>query len=129
MQLLTDTLKIQLLANGRRSAAGEDIDPYPVVKLFTPDAGATWLLTELDPYDPDLAFGLCDLGLGHPELGFVSLSEIEALRGRLGLPVERDLHFEAKGPLSAYVVAARRAQRIVTDADAIIAVNDNWRCW
>jgi hypothetical protein len=30
-----------------------------VVKLFTPDAACTWLLTELDPDDPDIAFGLC----------------------------------------------------------------------
>ena len=59
------------------------------MKLFTPDAGATWLLTEIDLKDPDIAFGLCDLGLGYPELGSVSLSEIAALRGKLGLPVER----------------------------------------
>ncbi|WP_425374772.1 DUF2958 domain-containing protein [Mesorhizobium tamadayense] len=29
----------------------------PVVKLFT--SGTTWLLTELDPDDPTIAFGLC----------------------------------------------------------------------
>ena len=29
------------------------IDHKPVVKLFTPDAGRTWLLTEIDPDDPD----------------------------------------------------------------------------
>lgn len=34
-------------------------DPHPLIKLFTPDAGATWLLTEVDPDDPDRAFGLC----------------------------------------------------------------------
>ena len=39
---------------------------------FTPDAGATWLLTEIDPDDHDHAFGLCDLGQGFPELGYVS---------------------------------------------------------
>ena len=33
----------RLLANGRASARGEEIDPLPVVKLFTPDANATWL--------------------------------------------------------------------------------------
>lgn len=43
--LITNELYTRLLANGARSAAGEDIDPRPVVKLFTPDAGATWLLT------------------------------------------------------------------------------------
>ena len=39
----------------------EGIDFEPVVKIFTPDGNATWLLTELDPNDEYLAFGLCDL--------------------------------------------------------------------
>ena len=114
MKLLTDTQRRELTANGERSAAGEEIDPRPVVKLFTPDAGATWLLTELDPSEPDRAFGLCDLGLGCPELGYVSLAELAAVRGRLGLPIERDLHFAADQSLSAYADAARSRGRIVT---------------
>lgn len=123
MQLLLEDNRRQLLENGARTAHGEQIDPYPVVKLFTPDAGATWLLTELDPEDPDIAFGLCDLGLGYPELGTVRLTEIERLRGSLRLPVERDEHFYAYGPLSAYADAARRAERIICEAAAIIAAS------
>ena len=114
MKLLTDAQRRELTANGERSAAGEEIDPRPVVRLFTPDAGATWLLTELDPRDPDRAFGLCDLGLGCPELGYVSLAELAAVRGRFGLPIERDLHFAANQSLSAYADAARSRGRIVT---------------
>ena len=49
-----------------------------------PDAGATWLLTEIDPDDHDHVFGLCDLGLGMPEIGWVSLGELAAVLGRLG---------------------------------------------
>lgn len=101
-----------MLAYGKQSARGEDIDPLPVVKLFTPDAGATWLLTELDPDDEDIAFGLCDLGLGYPELGSVRLSEIASVHGKLGLPVERDLYFTADKPLSAYADEARLLGRI-----------------
>lgn len=59
----------QLLRNGVASRKAGDADPMLVLKLFTPEAGATWLLTELDPDDECLAFGLCDLGLGEPELG------------------------------------------------------------
>lgn len=92
----------QLLANGHRTAGGDSIDPPPVVKLFTPDANATWLLTEIDPDDEDLAFGLCDLGQDTPELGCVRLSELASVRGRLGLPVEKDMQFTADKPLSAY---------------------------
>jgi hypothetical protein len=107
MELITDEQRAELLSNGAEGLRAEDFDPMPVVKLFTPDAGATWLLTELDPQDEDLAFGLCDLGLGCPELGYVRLSELESVRGRLRLPVERDLHFTARHRLSEYARLAR----------------------
>ena len=112
MKLLTADIRKKLLRNGRvRQQRDQEEKPepdfWPVVKLFTPDAGCTWLLTELDPEDPDVAFGLCDLGLGHPELGSVSLSELEAVRGRLNLPVERDLYFTVTKTLSAYADEAR----------------------
>jgi Protein of unknown function (DUF2958) len=117
MTLITKALTEQLLANGRAQRArmdkGEDaLDFKPAVKLFTPDAQCTWLLTELDP-DGGLAFGLCDLGMGEPELGYVSLVELATVRGKLGLPVERDLHFEADKAISAYAEEARQLRRIV----------------
>ncbi len=117
---LTATDRERLLANGElhRRHQREDpdtaIDLMPVVKLFTPDAGCTWLLTELDPVEPDIAFGLCDLGLGCPELGYVSLSELAAVRGPLGLPVERDVYFVATKTLMAHADEARANGRIAT---------------
>ena len=110
--LITSAQREQLLANGRRTAQGEEIDPPPVVRLFMPDGPGTWLLTELDPAEPTRAFGLCDLGLGSPELGYVCVQELAALRGCLRLPVERDLHFRATRPLSVYAAEARAAGRI-----------------
>lgn len=112
MNLLTAEQRARMLANGRANAEridddGNTHDFWPVVKLFTPDAACTWLLSELDPDDEDIAFGLCDLGMGCPELGSVRLSEIAALRGRLGLPVERDQHFKATKSLTAYADDAR----------------------
>jgi hypothetical protein len=62
----------------------------------------------------DIAFGLCDLGLGMPELGFVSMHELRDLSGPLGLPIERDAHFDADKPLSVYAAEARERGRIVT---------------
>ena len=117
MTLITKALTEQLLANGRAQRAAIDkdegaIDFKPVVKLFTPDAQCTWLLTELDP-DGGLAFGLCDLGMGEPELGYVSLFELQSVRGQLGLPIERDLHFEADKAISAYAEEAHQLRRIV----------------
>lgn len=124
MKLLTPSLHERLLRNGQvREALAEqgehEADFIPVVKLFTPDAACTWLLTELDPEDPDIAFGLCDLGMGCPELGSVRISELEAVRGKLGLPVERDLHFAPVSPLSIYARAAWDAGAITEDERAL----------
>jgi hypothetical protein len=115
MKLITDSLTEQLLANGRAQRAAMDrgdnaLDFKPVVKLFTPDAQCTWLLTELDN---GLLFGLCDLGLACPELGYVSLIELQSVRGKLGLPIERDLHFTAIKTISAYADDARAQGRII----------------
>ncbi len=110
-RLITSAQRAQLLANGARTAAGQAADPYPVVKLFT--ANATWLLAELDPEDPNRAFGLCDLGFGEPELGYVLLSDIAAVRGRLGLRVERDRAFKGNRPVSLYADEARHAGRVI----------------
>lgn len=111
--LLTEEQRLLMLAHGQASAVGDEADRVPVVKLFTPDGACTWLLTELDPDDPDIAFGLCDLGMGFPELGSVRLSELDSIRGHIGLAVERDLHFAADKTLAAYADAARKAGRIV----------------
>lgn len=124
MKLLTTSVRDQLLRNGIiRQALAEDgraeADFIPVVKLFTPDAGCTWLLTELDPEDEDIAFGLCDLGMGCPELGSVRISELESVRGPLGLPVERDLHFRPVRTISVYARAAWNAAAITEDESAL----------
>jgi hypothetical protein len=105
--LITDAERAQLLANGVIRAQGQAIDPIPVVKLFTLDAHATWLLAELDPNDGDTAAGLIDLGLGAPELGTVRISVLEAIRGPRDLRVCRDMYFTARFTLSEY---ARRAR-------------------
>ena len=116
MKLLTPDIQARLLENGRKQApvrgTKDEIDFQPVVKLFAPDAGCTWLLTEIDPDDTDVAFGLYCLGRGCPNLGSVRLSEIAAVRGTLGLPAEPDLWFEADKPLSAYAKEAALLERI-----------------
>ena len=111
--LFTRAQREQLLDNGRRQAAvkgtSDEIDFHPVVKLFNPVGAATWLLTEIDPDDETVAWGLCDLGMGFPEFGTVSLTELADYRGGFGLGIERDLYFEARGPISLYIAAANKA--------------------
>jgi len=93
-----------------RETEGDCEDLKPVVKLFDAYGQAFWLLTELDA--DGIAFGLCDLGLGFPELGSVSLAELEALEFVPGLKrVERDRHFVADKTLWEYAQAARQGVR------------------
>ena len=111
--LITNEQRSKMIENGIESQKNHASNHWPVVKLFTPDAGCTWLLSELDPEEPDIAFGLCDLGLGFPEIGYVRLSEIASVRGAIGLPVERDLHFKATKSLLEYAEEAHEAGRII----------------
>lgn len=108
MELLTPELRAVLIANGAVAASDPAFNPHPVVKLFTPDAGGTWLIAWAEEDGADLIlWGLCDLGVGCPELGPVMLSELLELRGHLRLAVERDLFFVADRPLSRYASEAR----------------------
>jgi hypothetical protein len=106
MKMLLDEQREQLHKN---HLSGYE-DCYPVVKLFVCVGGnATWLLTELDP-ETNIAFGLCDLGLGFPEIGSVCLTELEET---LGWRLERDRHWTARMTLSEYAEEARAARMIV----------------
>lgn len=106
--LTTADERARLLANGAARAAGQSIDPMPVVRLFTPDAHATWLLAALDPADGDTAWGLIDLGIGMPALGTVRLSDLTGIVGPQQRPILRDLYFCASRPLSEYAWLAQR---------------------
>jgi len=71
------------------------------LKLFTPDSGFTWWITEGGPIKDEqgneVDYHLFALVEGHcKELGYVSLTELEELRGPMGLPVERDLYWQPK---------------------------------
>lgn len=124
MKLTTKDQRLELLTNGllnaRRLAEGEEIvHVKPVVRLFAPWNAATWLLSEIDPEDEDIAFGLCDLGMGCPELGSVRLSEVASVRGPAGLRIERDRHFQSTNWLWVYHRAATAAGYITDDQEAL----------
>jgi hypothetical protein len=70
-------------------------DPLVICKFFYPDFSWTWYAIEFDR--KDLFFGY--VAGDFPELGYFSLSELLANRGKWRLPVERDLNFES-APLS-----------------------------
>jgi hypothetical protein len=95
MKLLTEEIKKQLPALYSQDAVA---DPLIKFKLYTPDSSFTWFIIEGSQQpDGDWMFfakvtsHLCPEG----ELGYVMLSELEQIRGALGLSVERDLYFKS----------------------------------
>ena len=115
MILIPDDLRPKLLANGNH----RDHDHVPLIKLFDPAGAAAWLISEVQPYDDDILFGLCDLGMGFPELGTVSLTELQDIAHARGLGIRRDPTFVGQHPLSVYAEAAR-VQRAITIVPALL---------
>ncbi|MEJ2147587.1 MAG: DUF2958 domain-containing protein [Acidobacteriota bacterium] len=93
MKLLTADLRQRLPSLRSQEHAS---NPYVYAKFFTPDAQWTWYVTEGSAEDDDFIFFGYVVGLEN-EWGYLSLAELESVRGPLGLPIERDLYFTA-GP-------------------------------
>jgi len=87
MELLTKEVLRRLPPLG---STDHQKDPIVRVKFFTPDAQWTWYAIEFG--DDDIFFGYVK-GIEN-ELGTFSLSELQKVRGALGLPVERDKFFK-----------------------------------
>ena len=111
MKVIAQEAREQLEANWRENqplkGTGREKDYQPFVKLFIPWASGTWLLTEKEP-GASLAFGLCDLGMGCPELGYVCLEELYDVTGPGGLRVEQDIHFKPSMTLAGYAKQSMR---------------------
>lgn len=93
MKLLTEAIISQLEKNPLYS--GDDKNVVPVlVKFFTPWSSWTWYATEAERQEDGdwLFFGLVD-GL-EKELGYFRLSELQSVRGKFGLKIERDMYFD-----------------------------------
>ena len=124
MELMTEELRAELLGNWGQP----DSETSPALKIFNPAGAATWLIHSMDPRNNDLLYGLCDLGYDSPELGQVSLSELQEVRIPLPampgvtqehLGLERDLYFEPQKTMEVYTEAARRNGKI-TEAQELL---------
>jgi hypothetical protein len=85
VKLLTQALRAKLPPLGATDHLSHD-DVRVQVKFFTPDSSWTFYAIEFD--GEHVFFGLV-VGF-NIEAGYFSLSELEAVRGPLGLPIERD---------------------------------------
>lgn len=103
MKLLTKELRRKLPKLYATEEQG--LEALALVKFFTPDSSWIWYASEFD--GEDTFFGLA-VG-AYPELGYFSLSELQKVRGALGLPVERDLWFE---PTTLKVLMEKHIQEV-----------------
>ncbi|MCD6390528.1 MAG: DUF2958 domain-containing protein [Dehalococcoidia bacterium] len=88
MKLLTQELRHRFPKLGEMD--GKDPSQVKVIaKFFDPCSRWTWYATEFDGQDIFFGF-VCGI---ENELGYFSLSELERVRNRLGLGIERDRHF------------------------------------
>ena len=99
MKLLPKEIREQLPPLYSQDGKGGKAVVY--VKYFTPSSSWTWLSTEgepvLDESGKEVDFKFFGLVFGHErEFGYFLLSELEEVRGPMGLPIERDLHFKPK---------------------------------
>jgi hypothetical protein len=65
-----------------------------LAKFFNPTGAGTWYATEFNPRDRIFYGYVSIFGDWNDEWGSFSLQELEQYRGRFGLGIERDLHFE-----------------------------------
>lgn len=87
----------------------------PVVKIFNPFGGQTWLLTHMEPRSNEdgrtVCWGYADLGMGCVEYGTVYKEELENVRigGFVGL--ERDLFWKPVPGMDYSDVLGRKSLR------------------
>ena len=98
MKLLTKEIRKKLPPLYSQDGKGGKAVAY--LKLFSPSSSWTWYITEGSPIMEDgreldfKFFGLVDGQC--KELGYVMLTELESVRGPMGLPIERDLWWKPK---------------------------------
>ena len=66
-----------------------------IAKFFNPMGVGTWFITEAEKQENGdyEMFGYCHLGDDEmAEFGYVMLSELQAIKGHLGMGIERDLY-------------------------------------
>ena len=87
MSLVTKAIIQKFQKTGKQDVE----NPVVIAKFFNPVGIGTWYATEYDPITK-VFFGL--VHLLEKEWGYFSLEELENVKLRFGLGIERDIHFE-----------------------------------
>jgi len=115
MKLITKEIERKLWSN----MAKPELKRVPYLKLFNAYGSGTWLLSEINTAankvssEDIVLYGLCDLGQGYPELGYVSLAELKGQLTFGHIPmIERDMYWKPEFTLNEYYDQARVAGSI-----------------
>lgn len=94
MKLITKSIEKIFTKYPLYSQDGKGKEAVVIVKFFLPGSGFTWYVTEAEKQDNGdyLFFGYVD-GL-EGEFGYFTLSQLQGVRSRFGLRVERDMYFD-----------------------------------
>lgn len=94
MKLLTKAIERELSRYPIYSQDGRGMDAVAVVKFFMPASALTIYVTEGNRL-PDGGWEFYGLTVNGPEMewGYCTLAQLEAVRGRWGLKMERDRYF------------------------------------
>ena len=91
MKLLTEELKKKMPK--LRATENKKPEEIPIIcKFFDPTGSWTWYCLEGEVRGDDCLFYGFVRGFEN-ELGYFSLKELQSVKGRFGLGIERDLHF------------------------------------
>lgn len=80
-----------------------------LVKIFDPSSPWTWFVCAYEP-ESERAYGYVYSGLtpDFNEFGFFSVRELSELKGGMGLPMERDIHWDPDTPISKVIADGGR---------------------
>lgn len=92
MKLITKEIQKRLEKYPLYSQDGKKEDVICQAKFFLCVGAWAWFILEAN-LDEGIAYGITINGNGKGEYGYISLSELQNLRTRLGLTVERDTSF------------------------------------
>lgn len=91
MKLLTKEIIAKFEKTGRQE---DTTNPLIILKIFNPAGGETWYMTEYDPENKEF-YGYIT-GSWTDEWGYSSLEKMEAVKGPIGIGLERDRYFGYK---------------------------------
>ena len=122
MKLLTK----EIINEFKKVGSQEQVeDPIVIARFFNPTGIGTWYATEFDEGE-QMFFGYVSLfGDYNDEWGYFSLAELQDFKGRFGLGIERDLHFEPKkisecGIRSLKWTSTTKHTKVKVDLDELI---------